>query len=109
MLLLQDNILDVLMNFLALTILTELDDYLFETIKDNPISKLIADGEATICGRERKLEDIVKIETTTADQARYKVRGNRIRDRNGNPVESTHKKLDNYSPPSYIYIPVSER
>ena len=78
MLLLQDNVLDVLMNFLALAILTELDDYMFETIKDNPISKLIEDGEATICGRERKLEDIVKIETTTANQARYKVKGNRL-------------------------------
>ena len=32
LLILQDNVLDVLMNFLALTILTELDDYLFQTI-----------------------------------------------------------------------------
>lgn len=109
MLLLQDNVLDVLMNFLALAILTELDDYMFKTIKDNPVSNLIAGEEVSICGRQRKLEDIVKIETTTAEQARYKVKGNRIRDKKGKPVASTHKKLDNYSPPSYMYIPVGER
>ena len=51
MLLLQDNVLDVLMNFLALAILTELDDYMFKTIKDNPVSNLIAGDEVSICGR----------------------------------------------------------
>ena len=29
LLLLQENVLDVLMNFISLTIITELDDYLF--------------------------------------------------------------------------------
>lgn len=52
-LLLQQTVLDVLMNFLALTIITEFDDYLFATLFDDAISKLIKDGEAEICGKER--------------------------------------------------------
>ena len=32
-----------------------------------------------MCGKERTIEDIIKIETTTADQARFKLEGNRLR------------------------------
>ena len=77
-LLLQTNVLDVLMNFLALTIITEFDDYLFATLFDDPISKLIKDGETEICGKERKLSDLTKIETTTSWYARFKIDGNRF-------------------------------
>ena len=52
LLLLQENVLDVLMNFISLTIITELDDYLFQTLYENPINWLISNGEATICGRK---------------------------------------------------------
>ena len=38
LLLLQDTVLDVLMNFLALTIITQLDDFLFQTLYENPIN-----------------------------------------------------------------------
>ena len=65
-LLLQDNVFDVLMNFISLTIITELDDYLFQTLYENPISTLIKEGEATICGRVCRLDQIIKIETTTS-------------------------------------------
>ena len=76
-LLLQQTVLDVLMNFLALTIITEFDDYLFATLFDDPVSKLIKDGEAEIGGKERKLSDIITIETTTSWYARFKVEGNK--------------------------------
>ena len=77
-LLLQESVLDVLMNFLALTIITEFDDYLFQTLYDDPISKLIKEGEAEFGGKERKLSDIIKIETTTSQCARFKIEGNRF-------------------------------
>ena len=77
-LLLQQSVLDVLMNFLALTIITEFDDYLFETLYNDPISHLIKDGVANFGGKERQLSDIVKIETTTSNCARFKIEGNRF-------------------------------
>ena len=77
-LLLQESVLDVLMNFLALTIITEFDDYLFQTLYDDPISHLIKEGEADFGGIERKLSDIVNIETTTSHCARFKIDGNRF-------------------------------
>ena len=66
LLLLQDNVLDVLMNFISLTIITELDDFLFQTLYENPISELITEKEATIYDRQCKLEQIIKIETTSS-------------------------------------------
>ena len=47
-LLLQQSVLDVLMNFLALTVLTNFDDYLFDTLYDDPVCKLIKEGQITI-------------------------------------------------------------
>ena len=77
-LLLQTSVLDVLMNFLALTIITEFDDYLFATLYDDPISKLIREGEINIGGKIRELSEITKIETTTSWYARFKVEGNKF-------------------------------
>ena len=77
-LLLQNSVLDVLMNFLALTIITEFDDYLFATLHDDPISKLIREGEVNIGGKHRELSEITKIETTTSWYARFKVDGNKF-------------------------------
>ena len=37
-LLLQESVLDVLMNFISIHIITELDDYFFQTLYENPIS-----------------------------------------------------------------------
>ena len=73
-LLLQFNVLDVLMNFLALTIITEFDDYLFTTLNDDPIRNLIKDEQAEIYdGKIIKLEDIIVIETTTSWFARFRI------------------------------------
>ena len=76
LLILQENVLDVLMNFISLTIITELDDYLFQTLYENPINWLISNGETKICGVDCKLEEIIKIETTTSDFARFRIPGN---------------------------------
>jgi len=48
------------------------------SLQDDPISKLIKDGEITISGRDIKLSDIIKIETTTSWHARFKIEGNRL-------------------------------
>ena len=49
------------MNFLALTVLTELDDYLFETLGDDPMADLIKDKELPVGDRKRVLGDIIVI------------------------------------------------
>ena len=59
LLLLQENVLDVLMNFISLAIISELDDFLFQTLYENPINWLIKEGEATIYHRVCKLEQII--------------------------------------------------
>ena len=54
------------MNFLALVIISDFDDYFFVTIKDYRLSKLISDGEIDLLGKKLTLEDLTKIETTTS-------------------------------------------
>lgn len=109
LLLVQDDVLDVLMNFISLTIITELDDYLFQTIYENPISDLIKDGEANICGVDCRLDQIIKIETTTSSEARIRMEGNRNGERNKPLNESDVKEFSNEAPPSYIYISLWSR
>ena len=68
------------MNFLALTVLTQFDDYLFSTLHEDPVSELIKEGELKILGKSKsiKLSDIIRIETTTSWNARFKIEGNRF-------------------------------
>ena len=101
-LLLQESVLDVLMNFLALTIITEFDDYMFQTLYDDPISHLIIDGEAVFGGKERKLSDIVKIETTTSHCARFKIEGNRFGVLSSGDKEHNNRLTNRDSRGSYI-------
>ena len=77
-LLLQFNVLDVLMNFLALTIITEFDDQLFTTLHDDPIRNLIKEKKGKFCGIKRKIEDIIVIQTTTSWYARFRIDENRF-------------------------------
>ena len=66
------TVMDTIMNFLALVIISDFDDYFFMTVKDSPLSKLVADGEIAFYvdaeGEEitRTLEEITKIEMTTS-------------------------------------------
>ena len=70
--------LDVMMNFISLTIIVELDDYFFKTLNENPISELIIDGETTICNQTVRLAEMIKIETTTSKEARLRIDGNKL-------------------------------
>ena len=67
------------MNFLALNVLTEFDDYLFLSLAKDPISEVIEKDKGEIIpGKLIKLEDIIKIETTTSWLARFKIDGNKF-------------------------------
>ena len=66
------------MNFLALVIISEFDDYFFNSLRREPIQDLIAQGEMEIQGSVIKLSNILRIKTTTSERARHPVKGNKI-------------------------------
>ena len=70
--------MDIIMNFLALVVVSEFDDMLFTTVLTQRMSKLISDGEVEIDGRKVVLEDISRIETTTSQMARNLIEGNEL-------------------------------
>ena len=78
-LLANNTILDIIMNFLALVIISEFDDYFFSTVKNEPIGELISKGEVKIKGKERELEDFLRIETTSSGYADHQVKGNELK------------------------------
>ena len=61
----NNTIMDILMNFLALVIISDFDDYFFVTVLSDPMAMLIKDGELEIDERtgDNKilLEDLLKI------------------------------------------------
>lgn len=75
----NQTIMDTIMNFLALVIIADFDDYFFMTVDKMILAKLISDGEMGEGKDKRTLDDVLKIETTTSDQAFFKIEGNRIK------------------------------
>ena len=73
------TIMDVLMNFLALVIIADFDDYFFMTVKNDKMAKLISDGELELEEGKDKvvLEDLLKFEITTSGRASHEIKGNR--------------------------------
>lgn len=69
------TIMDVLMNFLALVIIADFDDYFFMTVAKDPMAKLIGEGEleSKEDGKEGEnkivLEDILKVTVTSSSKA----------------------------------------
>lgn len=43
----NDTVMDILMNFLALVIISDFDDYFFWTVVHHPIAKFVSDQEFT--------------------------------------------------------------
>jgi len=60
--LLQNNtILDIIMNFLAILIISEFGSYFFTTVKKDPIAQLIENGEYDLETGELNLEKILTV------------------------------------------------
>ena len=75
----NDDILETIKDFLAFVIISDFDDYFFITVKDERLSRLISEGEIDLLGQKLNLKDLMKIETTTSEYARFKNEGNRLR------------------------------
>lgn len=75
------SILDIIMNFLAIIVITEFDDYFFYIVQDELLAGLISDKQMLYIPEGKgkndevtiELAEILKIEATTSDDARMKL------------------------------------
>ena len=54
------------MNFLALVVICQFDEFFFLTEQNEKLFMLLANGRIEIIGKELRLEDLTKIETTSS-------------------------------------------
>lgn len=69
------TILDIIMNFLALVVLSEFDNFFFATVASTTVfGKALKDGDEITLPEDRKLmlADLLKIEVTTSRLANMK-------------------------------------
>ncbi len=69
------TILDIIMNFLAIVVLTEFDNFFFSTVASTTVfGKALKDGDEITLPKDRKLQlkDLLKIEVTTSKLANMK-------------------------------------
>ena len=77
--------LDILMNFMAIIVITEFDDHFFLIVQNEAMSKLVSDGEYAYeepkgaPARTVSSDDIFKIEVTSSKNAHGDLPGNRLR------------------------------
>ena len=80
LLLTNNTILEIIMNFLAIVIISEFDDYFFMSLRREPLKDLISNGEMeTEDGDKIELSNILTIQTTSSGNARHKQIGNRLK------------------------------
>ena len=104
------TIMDILMNFLALVIISDFDDYFFITIKNDKMAKLVSDGELEIpedgIEGENKIElsEILKVSVTTSNKAKHHIDGNKTDGFKEEDDEGKHVRQFFDREPDYIYF-----
>ena len=73
------TIMDTIMNFLALVIISDFDDYLFFTVSDEIPAQIITHGQVEVDDIEVELDSLTRIEMTSSDVARFKIPGNLLK------------------------------
>ena len=63
------TIVDIIMNFIALLIIADFDDYFFMTVAKTSIGVLIKEGQVEAGDGVMSLKELTKIETTTSNRA----------------------------------------
>ena len=77
------------MNFLALVIISDFDDYFFLTVADEPLAKLIEEGEFEEESKQEEdnkkyeIQNILKIRVTSSVDAQKRIEGNKFVCRQG--------------------------
>ena len=72
----NNTVIELIMNFLALVIISEFDDFFFLSVRREPAGELIASGKIETGGKKRHLANILTVETTSSDFADHLVQGN---------------------------------
>ena len=108
----NNTIMDILMNFLALVIISDFDDYFFVTVLSDPMAQLVKEGELEIDHRtgddKIDLKELLQIEVTTSDRAKYRIEGNRTDEYIDSEVRSDIEEFWDRKP-NYIHFPWSKR
>ena len=86
----NQTIMDTIMNFLALVIISDFDDYFFFTVSNEKPALAITHGEVEIDDIKVGLDQLTLIEVTTSDLARFKVEGNMLK----TPLKDFYKQDD---------------
>ena len=63
------NVMEIIMDFLALVVISEFDNFFVETLKTDPVFHMLVDNSDT-------LKEALKISVTTSDLASANVQGN---------------------------------
>ena len=75
--LLNDNtIISIIMDCLAIMIISEFSDHFFTTVKHMPVGNLISEKQINFGDTERELSKMLRIETTTSSHASRQIKGN---------------------------------
>ena len=72
------TIMDIIMNFLALVIIADFDDYFFFTVDKEMMAEIIKDDTIELLYGPRELSKLVLFDRTTSEAARFKLDQNRI-------------------------------
>ena len=76
------------MNFLALVVISEFDDFFFSTVLGEPMATLISDGEVELVERQNErdqkitieLEELLKTTVTSSDKAKMDLDRNKFKE-----------------------------
>ena len=75
----NQTIMDIIMNFLALVIIADFDDYFFLTVSNEPLSKFLSDGTfETHTDKKIQLDDVLRVQVTSSDGARFRLDENQL-------------------------------
>ena len=113
------SMLDIIMNFLAIIVITEFDDAFFFMVQGEELASILTNGEVTFKtthdGEEKKrsAEEVLPVIVTTADGARMKLDENRLRpnlnievlqDPTAIAQDAENDKKEFENEPEYIFI-----
>ena len=87
----NDSVIEIIMNFLALVVISEFDNFFFVTAKNTFVAKAITEGTFLRKAGENeetvRLAEVVKIQVTTSERAQFMLRKNKLegKDMEGKP------------------------
>ena len=89
------TIMDIIMNFLALVIIADFDDFFFQSVELEVMGNMIQEGRLELFYGTRELSDVLQTERTSSINARFKIEQNRIdHSEKNHPTKAWKKNCD---------------